>query len=113
MTTLQYHQTAERPDIQLWVLDDDGTLINLATGYTFEFKIGKVGAEADLTKTTGITGAAGSGTETSGVPNCVIAFSAGELADVPVGTHCWQLRLTTTGVDRVIKGHIEILGVIL
>ncbi|HRD59393.1 hypothetical protein [uncultured Nocardioides sp.] len=113
MPTLTYYRTAERPAIKLWLLDDDGTLIDFSTGYTFEFKLGRPGAAATLTKTTGITGAAGSGTETSGTPNVNVSFTAGELdALVPKGNTTWQLRTTTGGVDRVWQGPFKLLDVI-
>lgn len=110
---LTYYRTAERPDIKLWLLDDDGALIDFSTGYTFTFKLGRVGAAAVFTKTTGITGAAGSGTENDGVPNVVLSFAAAELDTVPVGLHSWQLRAATAGsVDRVYQGRLSLQDVI-
>jgi hypothetical protein len=32
---LRYHQGAERPALKLWLHDDDGTLIDFATGSTY------------------------------------------------------------------------------
>jgi hypothetical protein len=106
-----YYRTAERPDIKLWLLDDDGTLINLS-GYTFSFKLGRPGSAATFTKTTGITGAAGSGTETSGTPNATIQFAAAELDVLTKGTFTWQLRATSGGVDRVFQGSFQVRDVI-
>ena len=112
--SLAYYLTADRPDIQLWILDDDGALIDFSSGYTFAFKIGIRGQAADLTKTTGITGAAGAGTEPSGTPNVVIAFTAGELDGLTAGRYHWQLRATTGGLDRVYQGGaIDLIEVIL
>jgi hypothetical protein len=110
---LTYYRTAERPDIRLWLQDDDGNLVDFATGYTFAFKIGIRGKTADLTKTTGITGAAGSGTEASGTPNATIAFTAAELDALVAGKYHWQLRATTSGLDRVYQGDFELIDVIL
>lgn len=109
---ITYYKTAERPDIHMWVLDDDGNLVDL-TGHTFAFKIGIRGQAAVLTKTTGITGTAGTGSEPSGTPNATIAFTAGELDSVTAGRYHWQLRATTTGLDRVYQGDIELIDVIL
>jgi hypothetical protein len=114
MTTaaLHYIRTAARPDIRLWLLDDDGTLVNL-TGYTFVFKLGDIGQAAAFTKSTGITGAAGSGTETSGTPNATITFTAGELDALPAGGYDWQLRATSGGLPRVYQGKLYLGDVIL
>ena len=110
-TAVRYHQSAERPALGLWLLDDDGALIDLSSGYTFSFKVGVVGAAAILTKTTGITGAVGAGTAPTGTPNVVVAWTAGELAIAP-GTYTWQLTATTSGLDRVFSGVFTVLGVI-
>lgn len=103
MSALHYYRTAERPDLKLWLQDDDGTLLNL-TGYTFAFKIGNVPSVALFTKTSGITGGAGTGTEASGTPNVTISFTAGELDSLAAGPYQWQLRATTAGVDRIYQG---------
>jgi len=111
---LRYHKTAERPDSKLWLLDDDGTLINFATGYTFTFKIGRRGTAAVLTKTSGILGTAGAGAEPDGDPNVTIVYSAGEFAAVaPSPSYRWQLTATTGGLDRVFEGGFELVEVIL
>lgn len=85
MSGIIINRTAELPDVKLWWLDDDGTLINFASGYTFTFKLGRPGSAATFTKSTGITGAAGSGTETSGTPNVTISFTAAELDALAIG----------------------------
>lgn len=109
---LTIYTTAERPAIKLWLLDDDGALIDFSTGYTFEFKIGAPGNAAVLTKTTGITGAAGSGTETSGTPNLTISFTAGELdALIPKNT-TGQIKATTGGLDRFFSFPLTIKAVV-
>lgn len=106
-----YHKSAERPALKLWLLDDDGTLINFSTGYTFSLKIGKLGVTALLTKTTNITGAAGAGVEPTGTPNVLVTWTAGEL-NLAAGIYEWQLTCTTTALDRVFGGRIQILDVI-
>jgi hypothetical protein len=103
MSALHYYRTAERPDLKLWLLDDDGTLVNFASGYTFVFKLGNIPGTAAFTKTSGITGAAGSGTETSGTPNATISFTAGELDGLAAGAYIWQLRATSGSLDRLYQ----------
>lgn len=112
MAQLVYHRTAERPELQLWLLDDDEALIDFSTGYTFAFKIGHLGAAAVFTKTTGITGAAGSGTEPSGTPNVTIVPTAAELDNVTAGNYKWQLRATSSSLDRVFQGDFVLRDVI-
>jgi hypothetical protein len=109
---LTYYRTAERPALQLWLLDADDNLIDFTTGNTFEFKLGSAGAAAVLTKTSGITGAAGSGTELGGTPNVTITFTPDELL-VPADTYRWQLRASAPGsLDRVYQGWFYLLDVI-
>ena len=109
---LVYYRTAERPDIQMWLLDDDGSLIDFSTGYTFTFKLGTAGTDAVYTKTTLITGSTGSGVEGTGTPNITLQFLPGELDDVDPGSYTWQLIPRVGGLDRVFRGHITILDVI-
>lgn len=108
---IQYRRSAERPSLQLWLLDDDGELIDFSTGYTFGFKVGLVGSAALLTKILGITGAAGSGTEPTGTPNVTISWSAAEL-DLTPGVYDWELTCNTAGTDRVFAGRIRIVDII-
>lgn len=108
---LSYHSNAERPACELWWFDDDGTLINFASGYTFTLKIGTPGSAALLTKTTNITGAAGSGVEPTGTPNVTITWTAGELNLTP-GVYTFQLTATTSSLDRTCTGTIQILDIV-
>lgn len=109
--SLRYTRTAERPSLQLWLEDDDGTLIDFSSGYTFTFKIGARGETALLTKTSGITGAIGAGTEPTGTPNVTIAWAAGDL-DITPGAYRWQLTATTSALDRVFAGQFLIIDTI-
>lgn len=109
-TTARYYATADRPVLEMWLLDDDGTLIDF-TGYTFSFRVGNAGSAAVLTKNSGIAGAVGSGTEPTGVPNVTVTWTAAELAITP-GTYAWNLTCTTGGLDRVFGGQIVILDTI-
>ena len=109
--TLRYHSTAERPAAKLWLFDDDGTLIDFSSGYTFALKIGTKGSAALATKSSGFTGATGAGIEPTGTPNVTITWTAGELAITP-GTYTWILTATTNSLDRVFEGIFEIEDVI-
>jgi len=111
-TTIHYFRTAERPDLKFWLQDDDGVLIDLSTGYTFAFKLGQPGSAATFTKTAGITGAAGSGTESSGTPNVTVSFTAAELDALTIGSTTWQLRATSGGLDRIYQGYFSLHDVI-
>lgn len=95
----------------MWLADSAGTLIDFSTGYTFSFKIGDTGAAALLTKTTGITGAAGAGVAPTGTPNIVVAWSAGELNVTP-GQYAWELTCTNSSLDRVFYGSFTILDTV-
>jgi len=113
---LSYHLTADRPAAALWLLDDDGDLIDFSdAGYTWTLKVGHDGFAALLTKTAGIVGAAGAGREPTGTPNCVITWSSGEIAasDVAAGnTYGFDLTATISGLDRVFDGVFEVKRVI-
>jgi hypothetical protein len=110
--TLKYHKSAERPEAQLWILDDDGSLIDFATGYSFSLKIGQLGSPAVVTKTSGITGATGAGIEPTGTPNVTVAWSFDELSITP-GLYTWQLTATNSGNDRVFQGDLRIDDIII
>ena len=111
MTTLRYHTSAERPEAQMWIHDDDGNLIDFATGYTFVLKIGQPGNPALVTKNTGITGATGAGVEPTGTPNVTVAWAFDEL-DITPAHYIWQLTATNSGNDRVFQGDMRIDDVI-
>ena len=110
--SLTQYRTAEFPDLKLWVLDDDGTLIDFSTGWSFIWKLGRRGSAAAFTKTTNITGSTGSGTEPSGTPNVTLIFIAGELDSIDPGPYTWQLRATSSGRDRIVTDTILINDVI-
>lgn len=103
-----YHRNAERPAAKMWLYDDDGALIDFSSGYTFSFKIGNPGSTALLTKTSNITGAVGSGAEPTGTPNITITWTAGEL-DITPSVYSWQLKATTSSLDRVFEGVFHVL----
>jgi hypothetical protein len=111
MSPVSYHSTADRPVLQLWLQDDDGTLIDFSSGYTFSLKIGEPGSAALLTKSSSITGAAGAGTEPTGTPNVTVTWTAGELALTP-GNYTGQLTATISSLDRVFTFPFTITDVI-
>ena len=111
-TTLRYYSTADRPAVEMWLEDDYGTLIDFSSGYTFSFKVGTPGSAASLTKTSGIAGAAGAGSEPTGTPNVTITWTAGEIAGISAGTYNWQLTATTSSLDRVFVGTFVVLDVV-
>lgn len=108
---LHYYAHDERPSAEIWWQDDDGTLVDFSSGYTFSLKVGVPGSAALLTKTSGITGAAGAGSEPTGTPNIVVAWTAGELNLTP-GIYALQLKATTSSLDRTLNGSITIHDVI-
>lgn len=94
---LRWASNAEDPNLRIWWYDDTGTLIDFSTGYTWSLKIGTLGGTTLITKTTGITGAAGAGVEPSGTPNVVVQWAAGELNVTPGR---YRLELTPTLASR-------------
>lgn len=84
--------------IQIWWIIN-GALFNFASGYTFTVKVAPIEDTEDIsfTKTTGITGAAGSGVLGDGVPNLTIAWSAsGELNSLAVGRYWLEVKAVKT-----------------
>jgi hypothetical protein len=105
---LVFVRNADRPAVEAWIFDDDGTLIDFSSGYTWSLKVGVPGSTALLTKTTNIAGAAGAGVCPTGTPNVVITWTAGELNLTP-GVYNVQLTATASSLDRVFTGQITIL----
>lgn len=108
-STLRFHTEADRPAASLWLFDDDGSLVDLSSGYTFAFRIGS-GSTATIEKTSGITGAAGAEPVRTGTPNVVITWTSGELADLDPGAQTWTLIATTGGLDRIWSGEFVALA---
>lgn len=76
--TLSYIIGEEAPPIALWLRNDQGALIDLSTGYEVSVLV-KRGGTTLLTKESGFTVGAGSGTSDDGVPNLLIEWTDGEL----------------------------------
>ena len=112
---VHYYRTAERPDVQFWLRDSAGNLVDFSSGYTFEFKLGQQGSAATFTKSSGITGAAGSGVPPPGVgtPNVTMTFTAAENDGLVVGTTTWQIKARTgASLDRFWQGAFAVHDVI-
>lgn len=95
---LIYSAHAEDPGPGIWWLSRAGTLIDFSSGYTWSAKITD-GTTTLLTKTTGITGAAGAGTNPTGTPNVTIDWSTGELNIAP-GEYTLELTPTYNSRQR-------------
>lgn len=108
-----YYRTAELPALAVWWYDDDGSLVDFSTATGWSLKIGTTpGATAALTKTTGITGAAGSGTPGNGTANVSVAWDAGELAALTAGVYVLQITASFASGDRVLQATIDVRDVL-
>ena len=101
----QYDQDAEEPAYAVDWYDNNDTLIDFSTGYTFEVKlVSVVTGQTVLTKTTNITGAATA-------PNVAVAWAVGEL-DVAPDYYEVHLKAITGGRGRVFRrGNPEIIQI--
>ena len=70
--------------LQIWWMIS-GDLVDFSSGYTFTLRLSLQSTPGTIifTKTTGLTGAAGSGSVQSGTPNLTVAWAtSGELNDL-------------------------------
>lgn len=113
-TRLQWARLAELPILRIWWEDEDGELVNFASGVTaWELKIGPLDEPALLTKTSGIVGAAGSGTEDDGEPNVTATWAIDDL-DIEPGIYTLQIKATFGLLgDRMLQCPIRIGSVVL
>jgi len=99
-----------------WRDSPNGPLVDLSTGYTYALKIYDGTGATWFTKTTGITGAAGSLTATPNTPNVTIAWATtGELSTITTpGTYPLRLVATRTADSktRTFRSQITILPLI-
>lgn len=113
---IRYARGATRPDLNLWLYDDDGSLINFTTGFSFVVRIGDLGKAALMEKTTGIIGSAGSGNEdTEGSePNVRVQWATGDLNIAP-GEYTFQLNADAGGgtTPRYFFRDAEITEIVL
>lgn len=98
MSQLSYVAGADLPDAQLKVRNGDETYPDFSSGYTFQIKVAPAGSTtASFTKSTGITGAAGSAT----AANVVVAWStSGELNSLSPGFYTLMLFVTRTSDSK-------------
>jgi len=104
MADATYIQGAELNDVALtWNDPVTGLYTDFVSGWTFSALIGTPGEVKLITKTLGFTPAATA-------PNLVIAWAAGELDPLPVGTHTVdvQARHNATTKDRKTSFTLEI-----
>jgi hypothetical protein len=92
-----YVAGGELAPTRLW-LSANGTLVDLSVGFTPTAILGRYG-DVIVSKTTGLTGQAGSGVRPTGTPNLIIAWADGELAHPP-GRYTLQVQARDgTGLD--------------
>lgn len=87
-----YIKGSDLPDLVVAWYDGDGTTIDMSSGYTFAVKVGIPGADAELTKSTGITGTS------SGLS--IQWATSGELNDLDAGIYTLQVTATRTADSR-------------
>lgn len=112
---MRYGRGATRPDLNLWLYDDDGKLIDFSTGFTFVLRIGDRGYPAKKEKTTGFVGGPGTGNEDleGSDPNLRIQWAVGDL-DITPGEYTFQLNADSGGSNpRYFFDDFEILDVVL
>ena len=109
---LEYTIGDELGDGSLYWLDGDGALINFTTGYTFSLKVYDSTDTAFFTKTTGMTGAAGS--LTTPTPNLVVAWATSAELSTITTAGLYPLRIVATRTadskTRTFRGSIRILS---
>ena len=97
MLSVAYIQGADLPDLTLEWRDSNNSLLALATGWTFQLKLGTPGSTAVLTKTTGITSA-------DTAPNVTITWpTSAELNTLTPGYYHCELTATRTSDSKQRK----------
>lgn len=102
---LAYPQGTDSPDAVFWWLDYNDALINFSSGYTFTAQILREDDTIVVNKTTGITGAAGAGSEPSGTPNLTLAWSNNQIDTLAAGRYTLRVvaNNTASGKDRILQ----------
>lgn len=100
LPTFEYVVGADAPSLGLFVREN-GQLIDLSSGYTYSLKVvDQAGGTVQFTKTSGITGATGSGLPPGGTPNLVIQWATtGELNSLTGGKRYLAQVTITAGAD--------------
>lgn len=94
---IEYVQGSSDPTLPVIWRDWTGALVDFSNvGYSFELKLGNLSRTSTVfTKSTGITGAAGSLLTSPPTPNLVVSWdTTGELTTVDVGT--WLIQISAT-----------------
>lgn len=96
--SLRYYVGSDLPDTQITLRNGDGTYPDFSSGYTFSIKVAPAGSTtATFTKSTNVTGAAGSAT----VANLTISWAtSGELNSLTAGYYILQVTVTRTSDSR-------------
>lgn len=110
--SVEYFIGDELESLQLW-WTANGSLVDLSVAHTYSSKLvlgSDPAAAALFTKTTGFTGATGSGTKASGVPNLVVAWAtSGELnAPTVAGLYVFQIVATRTSDSKARTGNVNL-----
>lgn len=103
MTTIEVVDGESLPSLGLFVRENGTLLTGLDSGHTFEMKVADSAGTLVFTKTSGITGQAGSGVPPNGTPNVVVQWTASpsELAAMSGGsTYAAQLKIVRTADSR-------------
>lgn len=100
--------------LELWWFVSNA-LVNFGAGYTFSLKVATISDPATtlFTKTTGFTGSAGSGTESTGTPNLTVAFATtGELNDLDPGRYFLEITATkvSDSTETTLRMKLEMLS---
>lgn len=113
MSTPAYTIGDELGDLGVFWRDTYGNLIDFSSGYTFSLKVYDSTGTAWFTKTTGMTGAAGSDTTDPKTPNLTVAWATSAELTTITTTGTYPLRITATrsadSKTRTFRGSITIL----
>lgn len=107
MTIPSWNVDVELPSLHLWWRDELGDLIDMSTVTGWQLRVGLPDCEAVIEKTSGISGAVGSGVSPTGVPNVVLTWATGEL-NVSPGLYLAQLKASWGTTDRMIEFNMRI-----
>lgn len=106
---VEYIEGADLPDMAITWYDNNDSLIDFSSGYSFTLKIGKPGVTALVTKTTGIGGFATA-------PNVVVGWSTtDELNSLSADVYSALLVATRTadGKERLMMFEFVVVRTVL
>ena len=111
--TVFYTIGDELDPLNLWWVGGDGSLVDFSVAHTYSAKLALASDPAGtavFTKTTGFTGAAGSGSEGNGTPNLTVAWATtGELNTPTVaGLYVLQIVATRTSDSKERTGRVNV-----